>query len=146
MQIFEKSKFAAEVGAATILSPNAGPILSKIGFSIEKARAYKLTAWETVDGITLARLGCVDHRDSEQKYRSPFFAVHRVDLHNELLRLIGLEDKHWPACELRLRSKVVDVNPEEGTTELEDGIRHYADLIVAADGVHSTVRNLVLGN
>lgn len=99
-----------------------------------------------MDGITLARLGRVDHRDSEQKYGSPFFAVHRVDLHNELLRLIGLQDEHRPACELHLRSKVVDVNPEQGMIELEDGTRHYADLIVAADGVHSTIRSIVLGS
>lgn len=140
-QIFEKSKFATEIGAAVVLSPNAVRVLSKFGFSCERAQARQLQLWETVDGTTLKLLGEVDHREAEQKYGAPLYAIHRVDLHNELLRLIG-EGSKKPAT-INLRSKVVDADPEKGFIELEDGTKHYADLIVAGDGLRSVLRKAV---
>jgi salicylate hydroxylase len=141
LQIFEKSKFAAEIGAAVVLSPNAVRVLSTFGFSCDRAQARQLQLWETVDGRTLNPLGKVDHREAEQKYGAPLYAIHRVDLHNELLRLIG-EETNKPAT-IHLRSKVVDADPEKGFIELEDGTKHYADLIVAADGLRSVLRKTV---
>lgn len=121
-------------------------VLNKLGFSCEKARARRLQVWETVDGTSLERIGHVDHHDSEQKFGAALYAVHRIDLHNELLRLISQESGDKKAVELHLRSKVIDVKPEEGIIELEDGTIHHADLIVAADGVHSVLRSLLLGD
>ncbi|GAM39987.1 salicylate hydroxylase [Talaromyces pinophilus] len=141
VRIFEKSKFAAEIGAAVVLSPNAVRVLSTFGFSCDRAQARQLQLWETVDGRTLNPLGKVDHREAEQKYGAPLYAIHRVDLHNELLRLIG-EETNKPAT-IHLRSKVVDADPEKGFIELEDGTKHYADLIVAADGLRSVLRKTV---
>ncbi|KAF3405242.1 hypothetical protein DPV78_003195 [Talaromyces pinophilus] len=141
VRIFEKSKFAAEIGAAVVLSPNSVRVLSTFGFSCDRAQARRLQLWETVDGRTLNPLGKVDHREAEQKYGAPLYAIHRVDLHNELLRLIG-EETNKPAT-IHLRSKVVDADPEKGFIELEDGTKHYADLIVAADGLRSVLRKTV---
>ncbi|EED16358.1 salicylate hydroxylase, putative [Talaromyces stipitatus ATCC 10500] len=141
VRIFEKSKFAAEIGAAVVLSPNAVRVLSTFGFSCERAQARQLQMWETVDGTNLGLIGKIDHREAEQKYGAPLYAIHRVDLHNELLRLISQESKK-PAT-IHLHSKVVDTDPEKGMIELEDGTKHYADLIVAADGLRSVLRKAV---
>ncbi len=104
--------------------------------------------WETVDGISLEQLSALGFEHAEEKYGAPFMAVHRVDLHKELLRL-ALQDaegkgKGLDPAILRLGSSVVDVNIEDGIIELEDSSKHKADLIVAADGLHSVMRSSVL--
>lgn len=66
--------------------------------------------------------------------------MHRVDLHTELLRLA--EEGPGGAI-LRLSSSVIEVNPEKGTVTLADGTIKSADLVVAADGIHSVGRSVV---
>lgn len=85
----------------------------------------------------------MDFGDAEEIYGAAFMAVHRVDLHNELLRL-AQEGRENPVT-LCLDSRVVGVNEEQGTVELYDSSIHQADLIVAADGLHSAIRGALLG-
>ena len=127
------------------LAPNGVRVLQGLGFSFEKARARQLMIWETVDGITLKQLSAVDFEHAQETYGAPFLSVHRVDLHKELLRL-ALHDAEGKGigAGLRLGSPVVGVNIEDGIIELEDSSKHQADLIVAADGLHSIVRSAAL--
>lgn len=78
------------------LTPNGVKVLRSFGFSFERARARQLLVWESVDGITLERLSTLDVEHAEDQYGAPMYAVHRVDLHKELLRLVlqEEEDKH----------------------------------------------------
>ena len=127
------------------LAPNGVRVLQGLGFSFEKARARQLMIWETVDGITLKQLSSVDFENAQEKYGGPFMSIHRIDLHKELLRL-ALHDTEGKGkgAVLRLGAPVVDVNIENGIIELEDGSKHEADLIVAADGLHSILRSAAL--
>ena len=127
------------------LAPNGVRVLQGLGFSFEKARARQLMIWETVDGLTLKPLTAVDFQRAQETYGAPFMSVHRVDLHKELLRL-ALHDAEGKGTDagLRLGSPVVGVNIEDGIIELEDSSKHQADLIVAADGLHSIVRSVAL--
>lgn len=145
--MFEKSKFAAEIGAAIVLSPNGSRVLRQLGFSFERARGCPITAWDTLDGTTLTKLKGLDLADAEERFGAPLVTVHRVDLHKELLRLAS-----EPTCsskrrvDLRLDSRVVHANAENGSVELADGSVHTADMVVAADGLHSKVKEAVLGS
>ena len=127
------------------LAPNGVHVLRSFGFSFEKARARQIAIWESVDGITLKQLSAIDMEDTQEKYGGPFMSIHRVDLHKELLRLAlnnaGGKEK---GAVIRLSSPVVDVDIEDGIIQLEDSSKHQADLIVAADGLHSTLRSVVL--
>ena len=98
-----------------------------------------------MDGITLKQLSAVNFEHAQEKYGAPFMSIHRVDLHKELLRLAlcDAEGKEKGAV-LRLGSPVVSVNVEDGIIELEDSSKHMADLIVAADGLHSILRSAAL--
>lgn len=127
------------------LAPNGVRVLQDFGFSFEKARARQLMIWESVDGITLKQLSAMDFEHADETYGAPFMSIHRVDLHKELLRLAlnDVEGKEKGVV-LRLGSPVVDVNIKDGFIELEDSSKHKADLIVAADGLHSTLRSAVL--
>lgn len=82
---------------------------------------------------------------ADQAFGASAWAVHRIDLHSELLRLAtaGEVDGSLPAV-LRLGSYVVDASPK-GSITLADGSTHHADLVVAADGLHSVLRDKVLG-
>ena len=86
----------------------------------------------------------VDFTMAEKKFGAPCWSVHRVDLHNELLRLATSEDAaHSKPVTLRLAAQVVDGSPD-GSITLKDGSRHTADLIVAADGLRSALRDVVV--
>lgn len=127
------------------LAPNGVRVLQGLGFSFEKARARQLMIWETVDGITLKQLSAVDFQRAQETDGAPFLSVHRVDLHKELLRLALYDaEGKGTGAGLRLGSPVVRVNIEDGIIELEDSSKHQADLIVAADGLHSIVRSAAL--
>ena len=141
-QILEKSSFAAETGAALVLAPNGARVLSSLGFSFEKACACRLQGWETCHGTTLEPISCVKFDDAQERFGAPVWSVHRVDFHNELLRLAL---KGSGAATLRLSAKVRTVDSRSGVVELDDGSSLYADLIVAADGVHSITRAVAMG-
>ncbi|KAJ5519543.1 hypothetical protein N7453_001965 [Penicillium expansum] len=148
VQIFEKSQFLGEVGAAVVLSPNSSSVLAQMGFSFDLARVRQLKTWESVDGITLDAIASVDQSRCEEKFGMPLMGVHRVDLHNELMRLAcddTQQSSSTGAVSIRCGVKVVGVMPDEGCVQLEDGTRHYADLVVAADGLHSVARAAVVG-
>ena len=100
--------------------------------------------WESVHGHTLERISAMDFSNAKEEYGDHFMAVHRVDLHKELLRLALDEAGEGIAAILNLGSPVVKANPEEGWVKIHDGTMHSADLIVAADGLHSIVRSAAL--
>ena len=89
-------------------------------------------------------MNSVDFSTAEEKFGASCWSVHRVDLHNELLRLATSEDAaNSKPVTLRLGAQVVGGSPD-GSITLKDGSRHTADLIVAADGLHSALRDVVL--
>ncbi|KAI1452436.1 putative salicylate hydroxylase [Annulohypoxylon moriforme] len=139
VKILEKSAFAAEVGAAIYITPNGERVLSRLGFDFKRARADGMTCFEVLDGATFKPIHCVELENAREDYGGSFYTVHRVDLHNELLRLTSTLD-------IQLSSKVVAADAEEGFVLLEDGVKHYADVIVGADGLHSVLRGVVLGD
>jgi salicylate hydroxylase len=114
-------------------------VLSRLGVDFTRARADAVAYFEVFDGITLASLNSHDLLDPKDEFGAPLYTVHRVDLLNELLYLAS-------GLNLRLGTKVVKADAEEGFVVLEDGSRHFADLIVAGDGVHSVLRAEVLCN
>lgn len=143
--ILEKSQFAAEVGAALLLSPNGTRVLSRLGFSFERAYGCHVTTWDTLDGLTLESIASLNLEDAEKRHGAPLMTVHRVDFHKELLRLATAgDDGEGPKVRLLLNSRVVGASAEEGTVVLADGSVKKADLIVAADGVNSVLKSVVL--
>lgn len=98
-----------------------------------------MTCFEVLDGVTFQPLSRADLSQARKEFGAPLYTVHRVDLHNELLRLTSDLD-------IQLASRVVAADAEQGYVLLEDGTRHRADLIIGADGLHSVLRGVVLGD
>ncbi|PHH60505.1 hypothetical protein CDD81_1595 [Ophiocordyceps australis] len=153
VQIYESSAFAGEVGAALNLTPNGVQVLQKLGFDFERARAVQVVNWDTVNGVNLKRIVCQDLSAAKDMFGAPFFAVHRVDLHTELMRLANVSQVQGPAAQhdgavipLHLASAVARIDAAAGRIEFADGTVKHADVIVGADGVRSVVRNAVVGD
>ncbi|KAL4804580.1 FAD/NAD(P)-binding domain-containing protein [Aspergillus unguis] len=145
VQIFERSSLLREVGAAIHVSPNASRVLINWGFDIKRARAVTNRRYMMASGITLEISAAKTHPDYSTIYNGPWLMAHRVDLHNELRRLATDPAGLGKPVDIILRAEVLDYSPENGTVMLADGSTERADLVIAADGVHTTALNHVIG-
>ncbi|KAK9623706.1 hypothetical protein V6Z94_004612 [Aspergillus fumigatus] len=99
-----------------------------------------------VPGTSLTSNVGVDCSHFVETYGAPWYLAHRVDLHTELRRLATTPDGPGFPVETILRSEVVGFDAENGSVTLTDGSVHQADLVVAADGVHTTAIHQVIGH
>jgi 2-polyprenyl-6-methoxyphenol hydroxylase-like FAD-dependent oxidoreductase len=76
----------------------------------------------------------------ESLYDAPYLCMHRADLHGALASAVPAEIVH-------LNKKLVGLEQRGGrvTLRFADGTAAMADAVVGADGVHSTVRDIVAG-
>lgn len=100
-----------------------------------------------VDGTNMQTLVPAYYKDCESTWGQPMYAVHRVDLHTQLRQLATRAEGPGRPCDVRVRAQVVAYDDAEssGRVTTEDGEVLQADLVVAADGVHSTAVKHVLG-
>ncbi|KAH8691269.1 hypothetical protein BGW36DRAFT_419792 [Talaromyces proteolyticus] len=144
VDIFEQSNFSNELGAAIHVGPNATRALSSLGYDPARLRGVQCS------GMALYNSNgdlIVDNHyyDMKDRYGSPWYLAHRVDLHNEIRSLAFGGEYNGLKPKLHLASKVVKIEAEEGIVHLADGTRYEADLIVGADGIHSATRNCLFG-
>jgi salicylate hydroxylase/6-hydroxynicotinate 3-monooxygenase len=79
--------------------------------------------------------------DAEAKYGAPYLLMHRGDLHEALVSAV-------PAERIALDRKLIDVDWRHGggvTLRFADGSTAQHDALIAADGIHSRVRELWRG-
>lgn len=100
-----------------------------------------------MDGLTLKQITTQSLENIASITGSDYHTVHRVDLHKELLRLAldTTTDHHsTPPANIQYGSPITNVDALNGKVHLTDGSIHSADLLIAADGIHSTVRGCVV--
>ncbi|OJJ07338.1 hypothetical protein ASPVEDRAFT_46683 [Aspergillus versicolor CBS 583.65] len=98
-----------------------------------------------ISGTSLDTLAGVHYPDFTELYGGPWLLAHRVDLHSELRRVATDPKGLGKPVDIILRAEVVDYDSENGSITLANGLIHHADLIVAADGVHSSALRHVTG-
>ncbi|GAA5984663.1 hypothetical protein JCM10908_003448 [Rhodotorula pacifica] len=141
--VFEQSRLKEEVGAAIHLGPNAAKIALAWGMQLENLNSPETQWYHELghDGKTHFKVPIF----ARKEFAAPWLLNHRVDLHNELRRLATTEDGEGKPATVRTASRVVDIDAEAGVVRLADGETIQADVIVAADGIHSVGRAAVLG-
>ncbi|KAK9486611.1 hypothetical protein V1527DRAFT_451013 [Lipomyces starkeyi] len=144
--ILEQSSLLHEVGAAITIKPNASRDLKSWDFVPEQSGMVALRGMSLIDGTNMETLVPTYYKDCESTWGLPMYAVHRVDLHNQLRQLATQAEGPGRTCDVRVLAKVVDYDAENGKVAAEDGVVLQGDLVVAADGVHSTAVKLVLGD
>ncbi|KAJ4298281.1 hypothetical protein N0V90_006181 [Kalmusia sp. IMI 367209] len=131
VEIFEKSSFKREIGAAILMTPNGNRILRRWGFDFDKAQPVDFKQFRMVNGETLKVIGQDTFEGVEERFGERMCAYHRVDLHSRLRDLVEKE-----GAQIRLGAEVVDVEPDEGVIELHGGGKVKKDFWVLADGCH----------
>ncbi|KAK3360442.1 hypothetical protein B0T25DRAFT_602022 [Lasiosphaeria hispida] len=153
VRIYERSALNNEVGAAINVPPNASRAL--LAWGLDPAASGFVTVQSLVTGIgsSMEQLSFTPLGDWVAKvYGAPFYFAHRVDLHEALKELATGKGVGEPAV-IHLKSLVVayvrllfsDLDPETPSITLSTGEVVAADLVVAADGIHSLGIESVLG-
>ncbi|KAL2859183.1 FAD/NAD(P)-binding domain-containing protein [Aspergillus pseudodeflectus] len=144
--IYERSSLAREIGAALNICPNASRVLLEWKFQVERARLVTARRHILARGDTLETLRDMAYPDFREHSGGPWYLAHRVDLHNELQRLARDPEGQGRPVDIRLRSEVVGYDADKGSITLADGSVQYGDLVIGADGVHSTAIRAVHGH
>lgn len=132
VEIVERAPALENVGAGLAIAPNALKALDRLGVG---HRLRELAALEGSAGVQRRDGRWIVRADTavaEARYGEPTIAVHRAAL------VTLLADALAPGT-LRLGLAASDVDAPAGRVVTADGDR-TADLVVAADGLHSPVR------
>lgn len=144
VDIYERSHFANETGAAIVIGPNGTRILSSWGFDCEAAGALDYSQIRRIKADTIELDSEARFDDIKEKYGDRWLLLHRADLHTGLRQLV--EQLPVPTPHIHLGTAVSDVDPITGTISLVNGDSTTKDLIVIADGSHSHLIGRVTGS
>jgi 2-polyprenyl-6-methoxyphenol hydroxylase-like FAD-dependent oxidoreductase len=143
VHLLEQAREFVEVGAGVQLAPNATRALARLGVleQVEQhaVRPARLVMMDAVEGKELTVLDVGEA--FRARYGAPYIVMHRHDLLMELLEACRADDR----IVLETDKRMVHVQPLErgAAVECADGSTYTCDALVAADGLRSTVRNLV---
>ncbi|MFI8453505.1 FAD-dependent monooxygenase [Streptomyces erythrochromogenes] len=146
VRVLERAPEFTEVGAGLQIGPNASRVLERLGvLDAVTATAFFPNRLTLRDAMTGERLVSLKTEDAFQnRFGHRYFVAHRADLHHALLtacRESGL-------VELLPGKEVVRVEPQRpgAVVHCADGTVHSSGALVAADGLHSRVRRLLVGD
>jgi salicylate hydroxylase/6-hydroxynicotinate 3-monooxygenase len=137
--VYEQATRFARVGAGIQMMPNSMKVLRRLGIDAHVRRqsfepySHLNRIWDT--GEIMRELPM-----PESLFGAPYLCMHRGDLHEALASLI-------PGQAIQLGRKLVGLDERGGVVHLhfEDGSRAEADAVIGADGVHSIVRDVIVG-
>ena len=146
VDIFEQAPELLELGAGVQLGPNGSRILIELGLEraltdrgVIEATSKEVRLWSTGETWPLFDLG----DDCLRRFGAPYWLAHRGDLHRVLLdAVLALA----PDCvHTNHRIEGFEQKPDGVTLRFAGGATAEANLLVGADGVHSTVRRHLFG-
>jgi 2-polyprenyl-6-methoxyphenol hydroxylase-like FAD-dependent oxidoreductase len=139
--VYEQAPALTEVGAGLVVSPNAVRLLRRLGqLDRFRERAVPLQAgwefrrWEDGRVLFSQELG----EECVRRFGEQSFVAHRADL-------IAAVRAAVPEPSLRLGMRLAGLRRLDEGVELTfaDGSREVADVVVGADGIHTTVGGFV---
>jgi len=142
VQLFEQATAFGQVGAGLQVSSNSARVLVKLGLgealkrvvTYPEGRDYR--GWDDGERLYYTPLG----QRAEVHFGAPYYCAHRAELLDVLLSGLG---QHG----VRLGSRIerVDQDAKGVTVTLADGKTENGDILIGADGIHSTVRAQLFG-
>ena len=143
--VYEQALELREVGAGIVVSPNMVRALDRLGlarklpeFAVCLEAAWEFRRWEDGRVLFVQPLG----EQCERLYGAHCYVAHRADLMSLLLQAL-------PRDLLRLDHRCTALREDGPVVELtfarRDGTqtRIEADVVIGADGIHSTVQSVV---
>jgi len=139
VHVYEQASRFARIGAGIQMMPNSMKVLRKIGVE-DRVRATSFQPYSHLNrqwdsGAVMRELPM-----PESLFGAPYLCMHRGDLHEALASVL-------PQDIIHAGSKLVGLDERSGrvTLTFEDGRRAEADAVIGADGVHSLVRDSIIG-
>ncbi len=142
VEVYEQAPELTEVGGGINMGPNATRILRRLGLAEgldrEGVRPIGSHQRRWRDGRTLQRAPL--NPLCEELYGAPHMTLHRADL-------LAVIASGFPAEHIHLGHRLAGLADCGDVTEawFENGARIRADVLVGADGIHSTVRAALFG-
>lgn len=141
-EVFEAAAALSEIGAAVNVSPQAVKALRAIGVG-DKVDAVA----DTSPGLYTRNIQTgefVEFQDRPKaaaRYGAPYYTFHRADLLDALANGLG-------EGTVRLGHRLTDIEEHGDRTVLAfaNGVRVEAEIVIAADGVRSAVRQALYGD
>lgn len=138
--VLEQAPALTEVGAGIQLSPNGVRILEWLGLGDDMAAfcvepgSHQLKDWQSGETVLQTPLRSV----AKTSFGAPYYHAHRADVIEALASRLNPD-------RLRLNAKVVSVSQSANkvSVAMEDGSQESGDVLIAADGIHSVVRNQI---
>jgi len=139
VRIYEQAPRFARIGAGIQMMPNSMKVLRQIGIE-QRLRAVSFAPHSHLNRLWDTGEVTRELPMPESLYGAPYLCMHRADLHNALLSALPAEIIH------RGKKLVgLDQPTDRVLLTFADGSSAHADAVVGADGVHSVVRELILG-
>ena len=144
--VYEKHTVSHEVGQGIGLWPNGGRILRHLGLDFEKARTTGMKSTTMVRADNLEQIRSIaDLTVFEKVFGIHMHTAYRPDLHAALVELATAQDGQGPPVRIIDTCGVTVFDAEAGAVALSDGMSVSADVVVAADGIHSSAPSAVNG-
>jgi salicylate hydroxylase/6-hydroxynicotinate 3-monooxygenase len=140
--VYEQASEFHRLGAGIQMSPNAVRVLRALGLETRlrrqafAPRSWVARVWDTGEYLSELTFG----PEAEERYGAPYLLMHRGDLHAALHSAV-------PREAIAFDKKLVGLDRSGAGVALRfaDGSSARADAVVGADGVHSLVRETLLG-
>ncbi len=146
VRLFERASTATAFGAGVVIGYNASKVLTSWGLDYDKYHINVAETFIMMKGDTFEEMASFDPGLYEKLAGgSRQYYAHRIDLQQALLNLATRQDAPGPPIEIHYSADVVSYDSEAGSIKLKDGSTYAADLVVAADGVHSLAPHHLLG-
>ena len=146
VEVYEQAPRLAELGAGVQISANGARVLFALGLEDAIRRVWcvpsakEIRLWNSGETWKLFDLGA----ESVARYGVPYFMIHRADLHQALIDAVRALATN--AIHLNARCASYDDDGRRITLHLANHERVTGDALIGADGVHSRIRNILLGD
>ncbi|MER7728939.1 FAD-dependent monooxygenase [Streptomyces sp. NPDC096323] len=146
--VLERAAQFGEIGAGLQLAPNASQALEDLGvLDAVRRTAVAPPRLVMMDALSGDQVTSLDLRSAAytERFTHPYLVTHRTDLHAALLAAC----REHPAVTLRTGHTVTHAEQDESAVHLHfagTAPRLTADVVVAADGLHSRLRQALVGD
>ncbi|MGH7034809.1 MAG: FAD-dependent monooxygenase [Stellaceae bacterium] len=141
-ELFEQSATLSEVGAGINTSPQGVKALQAIGLTEQVAKVGNASPGIFSRNMQTGEpLEFFDRTAMTQRFGAPYYSFHRADLLDALASGVAPDRIH-------LKHRLVEIEEQASCVLLgfANGERYQADIVIAADGIHSAVRQALYGH
>ncbi|HUB97473.1 MAG TPA: FAD-dependent monooxygenase [Stellaceae bacterium] len=141
-ELFEQASTLGEIGAGINTSPQGVKALRAIGLGEESARVANTSRGACSRNMQTGELlELTDRRHIADRYGAPYYTFHRADLLTVLASGVDPSRVHLDHRLVGIEERASDV-----ALVFANGERCEADAVIAADGIHSVIRQILYGD